>query len=189
MKKQILIDVDLTICDSGGKWLRWLKARYPQTQNLPLGGVLDYNLSNYFDVGEDNPKSYWLQPDLYKNMPVYKESYTAIKELYDLGWEIVFCSWCTPEHEASKIKFVRDSYDFIAPNDFHFVSTHSKGVLRPDVAVDDRDEFLGMFGSGTFLIRYKTVYAQNKRARFDREAKDWNEIYGILEKEGFLDKE
>lgn len=186
MKKQIVIDFDLVLCPSAEYWKEYLLTNYEQTIPFPKEGVLDYNLSNYFDTKDDDPKAFWKQSDLYDNMSIFPEAYHNIKKLYNLGWEIVFCSWCCPEHEASKIGLARKTFDFMSPDDFHFVSTHSKGVLRPDVAVDDRDEFLGMFGSGTFLIRYKTVYAQNKRARFDREAKDWNEIYRILEKEGFL---
>jgi 5'(3')-deoxyribonucleotidase len=195
----ISIDVDLTILASDQMWFDFLEniGSYKVGQdpselryNLGAVGSCNYNLLKHFDLPEDrNGFDFWLQKDLYQQNNnqigyIYDGCVQTIKKLYDAGHEIVFTSFCQTEHEYSKIEFLKHTFPFIYAEDFHFISTKSKGHVMCDVLIDDRNlhhKQVKMLQPDSLTIKLQTQYTQECRESYtDHKVEHWNEIANIL---------
>ena len=188
MKKlNIVIDVDITLVDSATPWMVWL------TQNSTsfdsnrydcdkLHQSISYNLSKYYTMNEGvDGMDFWKQSDLYDELQCYDEALSAVKHLYERGHTITFASFCFPEHEASKIEMLKWEFGFIKPEDFHFVSTKSKGRLKADIIIDDRNMFINQFGDDTIKILLESPYTQCEGRSGDTwKVRGWGEVRDVI---------
>ena len=169
--KVIAIDVDLVLTNIIPKWHSWLLAQSRSFDEKRYNKDLqhervDYNITRYYELPMDvDGFDFWRQHDLYDDAKLLKYAKEVIMNWYMDGHELVFTSFCFPEHEQSKIKFLKRSLSFIADEDFHFISTKSKGFVRADVCLDDRNVFLNQMGNKTLCIKFHTPYTQCEEAR------------------------
>ena len=169
--KCIAIDVDLVLVDVIPKWHTYLQSlclsydavRYKKDLQRER---VDYNITHYYElpVGVDG-MDFWRQDDLYDDATPIKHAVAGVEEIYTRGHDIVFVSMCYHEHTKSKINFLRRSFPFIHNDDFHFISTKSKGMVRCDVLVDDRAMFLNKMSDKTLCIKFHTPYLQCEEPR------------------------
>ena len=170
-QRTIALDVDLVLTDIIDKWHMYLRSRCLSydarryKKDLQHERV-DYNITRYYELPMDvDGFDFWRQHDLYDDAKLLKYAKEVIMNWYMDGHELVFISYCFSEHEQSKIRFLKRSLGFIAEEDFHFISTKSKGFVRADVCLDDRNVFLNQMGNKTLCIKFHTPYTQCEEAR------------------------
>ncbi len=152
----IAIDVDLTVVDSLNPWLDWFNERVGA--DLEHAQLLQYNLApimrqqaakqGHFDF---DPYVYWKQPDLYDKLEPLGGAVDIIKKLNRLH-TVVWVSHCFPEHENSKINFLRKFGENIP-----FISTQTKKLVAFDVIIDDNLDILNTIHDGRFRIQYNEL--------------------------------
>lgn len=168
MKKQVIaIDVDLVLVDVIPQWKQWLLSNSTQydtgryKKDLIISQV-EYDTINYYTLKDGvDGFEFWRRYDLYDNASVYETAPDVIKKLYESGHDIVFVSYSLAGHLDSKVNFLKRSFPFIDKDDFHFISTKSKGFVKCDVLIDDRHSFLNQM-ENTALILFETVYKQDE---------------------------
>lgn len=190
-KPYIVIDVDITLVESSlqsGGWLSYLNkiSRYPILYPEDLynkEGLIDYDLSTYFpDLTKDEAFSYWRSETLYDNLNPYKEAVKVITELGQTNL-ITFASFSKAKHYKSKFNFIKKHFgDKMPRENWAFVSTGEKGVLKADVCIDDRNKFLNQMSTEVLKIKFKSDYTQDEELKcsLDLHTKDWYEIGKFL---------
>lgn len=170
-QRVIAIDVDLVLTNIIPKWQMYLHSRCISFDNKRFNKDLqhervDYNITRYYELPIDvDGFDFWRQPDLYDDAKLLKYAKEVIMNWYMDGHELVFTSYCFQNHTDSKIKFLKRSLSFIADEDFHFISTKSKGFVRADICLDDRNVFLNQMGNKTLCVKFHTPYTQCEEAR------------------------
>ncbi|UZV41264.1 putative 5'(3')-deoxyribonucleotidase [Vibrio phage vB_VpaM_R16F] len=196
-KNKIVIDVDLTITypDIGQMWWEHLVEYYSDCQTMEQycqfcddyeNGVAEYDLTKYFTLPDGCCRLGWFkQDDLYDNMSIAPNSYSVIRNMYEAGFDIYFVSYCQSEHQQSKEDYLRRHFDFLQGDDFHFVSTKSKGCMDGSAfaVIEDRLDFVAQFKEDALKILIDTPYKQECTAEVDYvKCKDWLEIEEIFVK-------
>lgn len=185
--KVIALDVDLCLVNVIPKWMTYLKSLCTEYDAVKykkdlLYGQVHYNLTKYFKLIDGvHGFEFWEQPDLYDDATLMDGAYEVVEELYKAGHEIVFVSYSFAGHLNSKVDFLKRSFPFIEEDDFHFISTKSKGFVRCDALVDDRASFLNQMPESVTLIKMNTNYTQCEEiSRPVHEVDNWEDIKLIL---------
>ncbi|CAH9014615.1 putative 5' nucleotidase [Vibrio phage 277E43-1] len=198
MKNKIIaIDIDLTIVPSDKGWLEWLKNSskvfYEESYFYDmLNNQVKYYLPSYFELYEGvEAMDYWAENRTYPSLPLLPDAYRVIKELYQVGYEIVFVSFCMDckTQFENKLKFLQKRFDFLLPDDLTFIPAKKKHYIRADYIIDDRNSFLQPQPEEVKLIKMETPYTQCvELTREHTSISNWCEIeeYFVneLEKEG-----
>ncbi len=194
IRKTIGVDVDLTVCDISPNWMRYLKKRYPFTHSAQYNedvknGEVSYNLGDYFTIPPtESSLTFFNYERLYDKAGCFYDAQVTLQKLYEEGWDIIFISYCADcgTHAKSKAQMLQREFNFIAPKDFHFVQTKSKGVFAGslDAFVDDRNSFLNQLlnaESDVQCIKMNSIYVQDEELVIDVPvAKTWYDVYDIL---------
>ena len=184
-KIKIGIDLDLTIFDTDRGWCEWLYrnstdhdlSRYMEDL---LNDNVDYNLANYFTMKDGvDSFSYWSEESTYEDCNIFPHAKRFIQDLYEANCEIVFISYCMgcKNQIGHKIDRLKKEFDFLLPEDFNFMPARKKGLVKCDLLVDDRNEFLSQMSQDVKLIKYNTPYRQN--VPLDREHIVCNNWYQV----------
>lgn len=147
MRKIIAVDVDETIVDVYNPWKEW----YKNLTGHEIKVQQTYNVQELMDRHED-PLVFFKNPNLYDTL---KPRPDAVEVLNDLSkeYDIVFVSHCFPEHEKSKLYFLKRNFNF----DFKFISTKDKEAVKMDVFIDDNISMLNKvkeYQPDVFCIQY-----------------------------------
>lgn len=142
MRKVVAVDVDLTVVDSLTPWYKWLSVF---TDEPVLNESKAYNLVPEMRAILDrascedvDPLDYWRRDDLYDNLFPVDGAYEALKRVKARDNTLLFVSSCFPEHEASKVRFLKKFFPFYDA----FISTHDKHWIAYDTIVDDKVEHM-----------------------------------------------
>lgn len=160
----IAIDVDITLVTQPIEdWIEHLKYNSTffdeyQLQKDLANGVAHYDLTRYSDTVKD--KQFWQQAEIYDKASISLSDKRKIEEWHNAGHQIVFVSYCFPEHERGKIAMLKREFPFLV-KDFHFISTFSKGFVKCDVIIEDRNEHLNQFSEDVRKYLVKSPYKQN----------------------------
>ncbi|BAV80867.1 putative 5'(3')-deoxyribonucleotidase [Vibrio phage RYC] len=189
-KLQVVIDLDLTLYDTDKGWFDWLNHvcddfDFVRYQADLLADKVNYNLSVYFTLPEYlDPFLYWKDKDTYVHCETHRFARNVIKNLYEAGFEIVFCSYCMgcPEQIKYKLTRLKSEFDFLLPDDFNFIPTRKKGLLKgAHIIIDDRNEFLNQFGDDVLKIRYQTPYTQDHVIEGEVvDCSNWNKVEDVI---------
>lgn len=195
-KEAIIVDVDLTVVDSGTPWFEWLEKVYKIPADSALMnlhreqfGLIKYNLAAYFPnrCSEAlSPYEYFEDPHLYDKLSPLPGVVDAIYRLWKAGHPIRFVSHCKKGHFSSKVRFLKRSFPFIdldnAPCGSGFYATKNKSGVSGAAVIDDRNNFLNQFGGDVLKIKFKTQYTQDEepRCKYDLESDDWEKIADFL---------
>lgn len=184
-KIKIGIDLDLTIFDTDKGWLEWLH-RNSINHDLSsymedlLNDNVDYNLANYFTMKDGvDSFSYWSEESTYSDCNIVPHAKRFIQDLYEANCEIVFISYCMgcKNQIGNKIHRLKNEFDFLLPEDFNFMPARKKGLVKCDLLVDDRNDFLSQMSQDVKLIKYNTPYRQN--VPLDRDyvvCNNWHQV-------------
>lgn len=200
MKKAIIVDVDLTIVDSGWPWLHWMESIYNMEADSDLmdkdiseNGYFDYNLSRYFPDRCKKaipPYDYWEDPFLYDKMFPIAGAVEAINKLHAAGFPIRFVSYCKKGHFSSKVRFLKRHFPNLdlenGTDGCGFYATKYKAGVSGDYIIDDRNKFLNQFSDKVVKIKYDTPFSQDEEeiGCYDLVTSDWASIAEfILERE------
>lgn len=186
-RKVIAIDIDLVLCNVIPKWHIYLKSlcsnydagRYKKDL---LYGDVDYDIAKYYTLPEGiDGFDFWDQQDLYDDVPLYPNAQDVIRELYK-KYDIVFVSYSVAGHLNSKVNFVKGNFTFIPEEDFHFISTKSKGHVRCDIIIDDRHCFINQMPDEVKCIKFSTEYSQcEPLKRSAMHVNNWNDIANLMQ--------
>lgn len=195
-KTPIIIDVDLTIVDSGLPWLEWMENVYQckadkeaMQYDLHETGLYNYNLSKYFPERCKEalePYEFWEDPHLYDKLQPLPGAVEAIKALHDAGHPIRFVSYCKKGHFSSKVRFLKRHFPFLdldgGSDGSGFWATKNKAGVKGGVIIDDRNEFLNQFEPEVVKIRFKTPFSQNKEpnCKYDLVSNSWEDIESFI---------
>ena len=193
-KKTIGVDVDGVMLDISDPWMRYLKRRYPfkgvnQWNSDVENGCIDYNLGNYFNIPPtENSLKFFKYEKLYDKLSCYESARIVLQKLYEEGWNIIFISYCADcgSHAKSKAQMLQRECNFIAPEDFHFVQTKSKGVFAGVLTafIDDRNSFINQLLDSeheVLCIKKDTPYKQDEELLHSVPVvQDWYDVYEIL---------
>lgn len=185
MKMTIAIDLDITLYLTGTHWREWLiekcdgcKASYEDSY------WIDYDLRTYFNLPEGlNGFEFWSEPETYENCTIKEGAVEVIEELYNKGFEIVFVSYCMgcPDQIKHKIKRLKKDFPFLLPEDFHFVATKSKGLVKCDYLIDDRNVFLNQTAGDVINLKMESRYAQDEPLKKEViDVRDWEEVLKVI---------
>lgn len=195
-KFAILVDVDLTVVDSGWPWMGWLEKVY----NMPadhdrmaldreLHGLINYNLAAYFPKRCSqalSPYEYFEDPHLYDKLVPLPGVVDAIYRLWKAGHPIRFVSHCKKGHFSSKVRFLKRHFPFINLDECKdgsgFYATKWKAGVAGGAIIDDRNDFLNQFGEKVLRIKFATQYTQNEDpvGVYDLVSDDWEEIADFI---------
>lgn len=180
MRKVVAVDVDLTVVDSLKPWMDWFRQF---TEETVKNESRDYNLVPEMKAILDragrqdiDPLDYW-RTDLYDGLFPVEGAYEALKRVKANDDILLFVSHCFPEHEASKIRFLKKFFPFYDA----FISTEQKHFIAYDVLVDDKvaHAHLGhQFRPCANHIIYTGVRADGHvmdRVGYDK-LEDWNQF-------------
>ncbi|QYC52456.1 hypothetical protein [Salmonella phage SSBI34] len=196
-KVAILVDVDLTVVDSGNAWLDWMEDVYKTPADYGLmiedrdtKGFFDYNLSRYFPSAckkQIGPYEFWEDPYLYDKLKPYTNCVEVIKRLHDAGHPIRFVSYCKKGHFSSKVRFLKYHFPFLdldkGSDGSGFYATKVKAGVAGGVIIDDRNNFLNQFSDDVIKVKFLTPYSQEvaPRVKYDFESYKWEDIGKFLE--------
>jgi hypothetical protein len=195
-KPAIIIDVDLTIVESGWPWMKWMTEVYGTEPNAEMmnkdleeKGYFDYNLSVYFPdrcKKMIQPYDYWEDPFLYDKMLPIENAVQAIMDLYNAGHPIRFVSYCKKGHFSSKVRFLKRHFPLLdldgGTDGCGFYATKYKAGVAGSYIIDDRNDFLNQFGDHVVKIKYDTPFTQKEepRCQYDLETMCWIRIRDFI---------
>lgn len=195
-KAAIIVDVDLTVVDSGWPWLEWMEKVYATPADkdrmdwdLKNLGCLNYNLSVYFPDRCSqalSPYEYFEDPHLYDKLKPLPGVVDAIYRLWKAGHPIRFVSYCKKGHFSSKVRFLKRNFPFIDLDKGDcgsgFYATKNKAGVKGSYVIDDRNEFLNQFDDEVVKIKFYTNYSQNELQTrpYDMVSDDWSEIVDFI---------
>lgn len=180
-RKVVVVDVDLTVVDTATPWVVYMNKLTGLNFNLEEGCEYPYNLTDiYADVivnSDDRSDlfQYWKSETLYDNLTPLEGSVEALRELDRVGYDIVFASVLKHGHDKSKYYFLKRHFPFMKG----CVFTKEKGLIKADVIIDDRNDYLRQFGEGVTKIRMKTPFTQDVCSD-GLEVSHWNEVLEVL---------
>lgn len=185
MKKIIAIDLDITLYLTGTHWMEWLIEKCGDPTNLEEDSYwIDYDLRKYFNLPKGlNGFEFWSEPETYENCKVKEGAVEVIEELYNKGFEIVFVSYCMgcPDQIKHKMKRLKKDFPFLLPEDFHFVATKSKGLVKCDYLIDDRNVFLNQTEGDVINLKMESRYTQDEPLKKEViDVRDWEEILKVI---------
>ena len=183
-KPTIGVDVDLTTLRSDINWWNWLKnmAHYNNLpdnieEHIENGHKLQYDLSTHFPQMKNNnvhPMDFWRQEGVYDTIQPVDGAVRAIHCLMD-KYNIVFVTHNKGNGGRSKYNnldrlFGRDN--------FGYVVTKEKYLLKLDYLIDDRHSFLNRCHLyGITPIKIYTPFIQEEDAEEHIiEKRNWNDI-------------
>ena len=180
-KKVIAIDCDLVIYQTDRLWWKWLVEKCGGCKDSYEDSYwIDYDLRTYFDLPKGlNGMEFWSEPETYENCEIKEGAVDVIKGLYNEGFVIVFVSYCMgcPDHIKHKMKRLKKDFPFLLPEDFHFVATKSKGLVKCDYLVDDRNTFLNQTSGDMIGFKMETRYTQDEPLQKEIiDVDSWDEI-------------
>ncbi len=181
MSKVIGIDVDLTACAIDELWYKWLVAmtgkeipslRYAMEDRC---GVLDYNLSSYFNqVLLEDGLNFFRSTHLY-DMAEPVPFCVDMINLLARDNEVVFISAVKGNHHKSKYEWLKRHFAFDG-----FIATQEKQYVNCDVLIEDRNKFLNK-SKAPVKIKLMTPYTQCEELTCDAKVcHDWYEIYNYI---------
>jgi len=195
-KTPIIIDVDLTVVDSGWPWMDWMATVYDMPPNQEMldkdsanGGLINYNLSVYFpDRCKEAipPYEFWEDPHLYDKLRPIPGVVEAVKALHEAGHPIRFVSYCKKGHFSSKVRFLKRLFPFLdldgGSDGCGFWATKNKAGVKGGVIIDDRHQFLNQFEDDVIKIKFDTPFTQDEapRVKYDLVSSSWGEIKDYL---------
>jgi len=198
MSKGIIgVDVDLTVADSSISHWDFLQQVSEDGNSCMPSGVLDYDLSTYFNLPKYiDSMDFWRYDDLYDVKPCdleldysakritrraiqpIKNSVQCLQSLSSQGWEIVFISHVKGGHHKSKVGWLKRHFPFMDG----FIATQEKGYVNCDVFIDDRHNHLNSMDAYC-KIKFDTVYEQSvELEHVNLISNDWVEIEEFINK-------
>ena len=199
MSKGIIgVDVDLTVADSSISHWDFLQQVSEDGNSCMPSGVLDYDLSTYFNLPKYiDSMDFWRYDDLYDVKPCdleldysakritrraiqpIKDSVQCLQSLSSQGWEIVFISHIKGNHHKSKVNWLKRHFPFMDG----FIATQEKHYVNCDVLIDDRHNHLNNSSILIDKIKFDTVYEQSVELEHaDLISNDWVEIEEFINK-------
>lgn len=189
MNKPILgVDVDLTTLRSDKSWWLWLK-NMCQDNDLPWniddyinsGNKIDYNLSKHFPPLKNRnvePMDFWRQEGVYDHIYPVDGVVDCIKRLMS-DYKIVFVTHNKGNGGRSKFNNLDRLF---GKDNFSFVVTKEKYLVRMDYLIDDRNDFLNnCHNYGIIPIKIATPFIQYEEPHPSLlQMKDWREITRYL---------
>lgn len=181
---RIGVDVDLTVAQSDKIWFEWLCMKTGIRPTLPLNNI-NYNLGHYFaqicNTKGVDPLDFWRSTNVYTDMPTVNDSVEVLKELHEMGHEIVFISALKGDHHKSKYYWLKKNFPFMSG----FVGTREKDLVDVDVLIDDRNNFLNSMNGSCLKFQIFTPYEQYEDPHPDVIlGVGWLEILEFFKEEG-----
>lgn len=145
----IAVDVDETVADLLGEWLR----RYNERSGDSL---LPDDVTSWHVTAQVRPE--WkdafyeilMEPDLYRHVLPIQGARKAVQRLVDAGHHVIFASSCPAGTEVHKIAWLT-RYGFIdTPK--KFVSAKDKSLVRADILIDDGPHNVESFVGKCYLV-------------------------------------
>ena len=174
--RTILVDVDLTVVDSGTPWVDWLnQAAGTFIHPNPESGAIDYDLSvywkDYLQEYDIDPYEYWRSESLYDDLEPLEGAVGCLEGFAIAGWNVVFVSALKGNHHKSKYHFLKRNFPFMAG----FIGTREKQFVKGDVIIDDRNKFLNVMPEGIHRILFETPYTQDEDLNYPTASiSNWN---------------
>lgn len=197
-RKVIGVDVDLTVADSDVSHWFWLStiSTSDTTYEEDWTSELDYNLGNYFTLPEGvDSMDFWRSEKVYDKFATFNVngklfnnreikpisgSQKALRELKELGYEILFISHIKGNHHKSKVEWLKRYFPFMDG----FVATKEKHYVNSScfAFIDDRNNHINQSKS-LFNIKFNTTYQQSEELipeMVDLVTNDWSQIANFL---------
>lgn len=140
-RKVVAVDVDSVVVDLSYDWWKFLEARTSTPKSFELVNTVYDFTTMYPDIRRDVALSFWKSRDLYDGRKPFAGCVEALKEFHDAGFNVTFVSHVEGDHGKSKVEFLKRHFPFMSG----FMATRQKGLVRPDVAFDDRVTHLNSY--------------------------------------------
>lgn len=132
------VDVDLTIVDSLTPWLEWYEFKTGHSLELDFKDIHDRSLNlSELMIKHESPTDFWRTKNLYDSLELLSGVKEILTELMK-EHEVIFISYCFPEHIDSKLSFLKRNFG----TDIKFIDTKHKEYIYLDVFFDDNTSFI-----------------------------------------------
>lgn len=140
-KPIILVDMDGTIADFEKGRERLLKRLYPEMNVIPAENITRFYGAEEYIYPEDQKKAYevTLQPGFFFNLPIIRDSYSALLEMYEAGYDVQICTSpmrAAPDCELEKRAWIQKHFPWISK--VHV--TKDKHLIYGDILIDDHED-------------------------------------------------
>lgn len=189
-KSTVAIDLDLTLFDTDVGWYNYLYKNsidhdFAQYMSDKLSDNIEYNLRKYFTFESGfEGFDYWAKESTYQECDIHPYAKRVIQNLYEANIEIVFVSYCMgcTNQINNKIRRLKQEFDFMLPDDFNFVPAKKKNLVRCDLLIDDRHNFLNQMQDDVKLIKFDTPYVQEEplKRKDVSVVSNWKQIENII---------
>lgn len=133
-RKVVAVDVDSVVVDLSVDWWKFLESKTSTPQSFDVV-TRNYDLGlSYPDVPKDVALSFWKGRNLYDEKTPFPGCVEALEEFRRSGYIVTFVSHVEGDHGKSKVQFLKHHFPSMAG----FFATRQKGLMRPEVAFDDR---------------------------------------------------
>lgn len=151
MSPLVAVDVDETVADLLGEWLRRYNER--SGDNILPEDITGWTIAEQLREGWQDRKALdeiLLEPDLYRHVLPIPFARRAVRRLRDAGCRVVFASSCPPGQEHHKIAWLM-RYGLITDAK-EFISAKDKSLVRADILIDDGPHNVRAFLGRSFLV-------------------------------------
>lgn len=165
-------DIDLTICESGTKWMYWLSHRGTMEETVEAAHTINlpYNLSSLFP-SVSHPMEYWNNLD-YDQFDPLEGSVEALERI-SKHYGIVFVSHVEGSHGRSKCNWLKKHYPFLTGISY----TREKFIHNSSVVAftDDRLNHLKGFDFHKRIL-FNTPYTQDVECEVYKTLNSWKDV-------------
>lgn len=148
----ILCDIDETVADLLGPWLRRYNKAYNDTLLPELLTEWDLQKAVKPECGDEIYR--FLDASLYDEILPIPGARSGIQLLRLMGHRVVFVSSCTPDTIDAKLRWLK-RYGFLNPAsrfEPDFIAASEKSLVRGDVILDDKLETVEEFPGMAWLV-------------------------------------
>ncbi len=158
MKKNILIDLDMTITDLHSTFMSIWEKKYPKRKTIKIQDRKHFKITDeYPEKYKDDIKKIINEPSFFKNMIAIENAIECVKYLAK-NHEVIICTSPiqTPGCHSAKWDWVLENLgEALAKS---MVIVKDKTLIRGDYLIDDNHEISGIYKPSWKQIVYKQGY-------------------------------
>lgn len=179
-EKILIVDVDQVLVDMAPAWLdRLNKLANTSHTYESIGNVYDFHKFFKETHNVDDGFNFWEAADLYDTVLPMQDSIYALSVLKNSGFKIYAASYCLGNHHRSKTDFLERWYSGLIDD---MIATKHKHLLKCNVIIDDRNEYMHKCDPCVFTVRMNTPFRQTINYTPRHVMSDWSdgEVFKLL---------
>lgn len=175
----ILVDQDNTLADFDGAFLNLWREKYPQRFFVPTDQRRNFYVKDDYptELHRDMEEIY-TTPGFIRNLPVIPGAQAAIKEMLELGNDVLICTSPLSKYENNVLeKFEWVEINFGRELTKQIIIAGDKTLIRGSILIDDKPKVSGIMNPLWEHILFDRPY---NREVPDKKRLDWSNWKQVL---------